>query len=148
MLFEADGGVRYVQESAPTADKASTTAAMFLVPFETITSLGVELPTFSSDPGACARTYVGWPIRRTRQRPLRPEVGLFSLNSSTPWGTAVFSRLNTMTVESRSIHGGEHLVCVYGDNWLQVRWLGVYLSRRLSGLGWQARSYSRTRPNT
>lgn len=33
---------------------------------------------------------------------------------------AVFSRLNTLSVESRSIHGGEHLVCVYGDNWLQV----------------------------
>lgn len=59
MLFEADGGVRYVQESAPAADKESTTAAMFLVPFETITSFGVGLPQFGGDPGAYLRTFVG-----------------------------------------------------------------------------------------
>lgn len=34
--------------------------------------------------------------------------------------TAVFVRLNMITAESRSLNGGEHLVCVYGDNWLQV----------------------------
>ncbi len=51
MVFDASGGVRYVQESAPTGDKKFTTATMYLVPFETITSFGPALPQFNEEPG-------------------------------------------------------------------------------------------------
>lgn len=82
VCFDPSGGVRYVQESALTGDKKFTTATMYLVPFETITSFGMATPQFNEEP-------------------------------------AVFLRLNTLTAESRSLQAGEHLLCVYGDNWLQ-----------------------------
>jgi hypothetical protein len=53
VVFDATGGVRYMQESAPTGDKKFTTATMYLVPFETITSFGPALPQFNEEPGAC-----------------------------------------------------------------------------------------------
>lgn len=53
VVFDAQGRVQYVQESAPTGDKKFTTATMYLVPFETITSFGQTLPQFNEEPGGC-----------------------------------------------------------------------------------------------
>ena len=52
VVFDPNGGgVRYVQESAPTGDKKFTTATMYLVPFETITSFGPAAAPLSDEPG-------------------------------------------------------------------------------------------------
>jgi hypothetical protein len=61
VVFDASGGVRYVQESAPTGDKKYTTATMYLVPFETITSFGPCIPQFNEEPGASCRQ-AGWSL--------------------------------------------------------------------------------------
>jgi hypothetical protein len=49
ICFDHEGSVRYVQESSLTTDKKFTTANMFLVPFETITS--VAPPKTATDGG-------------------------------------------------------------------------------------------------
>lgn len=41
-------------------------------------------------------------------------------------GSAVFTRLSTLCVDDRSLDAGSHLVCVYGDNFLQK----TYFSRK------------------
>ena len=82
ICFEADGSVRYMQESSPHHEKKDTVADLLLVPFQTITSYG---------------TSENYEIKKTD--PL------------------LFSRLNILTLEARSIQAGEHLLCVYGDNW-------------------------------
>ena len=129
MVFDAQGRVQYVQESAPTGDKKFTTATMYLVPFETITSFGQTLPQFNEEPGRCRFVCMCWSgviacpvdvrfdsvqISRSAHSNLKP-----SVKPTTT--TAIFTRLTTLTAESRSLGAGEHLICVYGDNWLSVR---------------------------
>ncbi len=85
ICFDHEGAVRYVQESSLTSDKKFTVANMFLVPFETITSVA---PPTASNGG-----------------------GLYD-------HPQIFERVRNMTAEARTLRAGEHLLCVYGDNWL------------------------------
>lgn len=86
ICFDHEGSVRYVQESSLTTDKKFTTANMFLVPFETITS--VAPPKTATDGG------------------------LYT-------DPQIFDRMRNMTAEARTLRAGQHLLCVYGDNWLK-----------------------------
>lgn len=41
--------------------------------------------------------------------------------------SGIFTRLGTLLVNHRDIEAGKHLLCVYGDNWIQVCKHSVYL---------------------
>lgn len=103
VLFDKDGGVRYIRESQKK--KGCTSAELFFLPFQRI-NLSEFIPIKF--------------VKKCKKKKLKLFFRFYMEDKDTPLPFHYLDTLETQGANLMELQPGPHVVCVYGDNFLQM----------------------------